>query len=109
MKTFLLQFSSLFVFLLVSCAVCSQVPQAMSYQSVIRDGDFNVVSNQAVGVLIQIAQGSPDGTIVFTEEISTTTNDYGLISVQIGASEDLSVVDWGAGPLQHRVKRAPLR
>jgi hypothetical protein len=44
-----------------------------------------------------IHQQTETGPVVFTEIISTTANQFGLVAVKIGSVNDLSVVDWGNG------------
>jgi hypothetical protein len=72
----------------------------MSYQAVLRNSENNLITSQAVAVQISILQGTPNGTVVFTEVHSLSTNANGLISLVIGdgIGDDLSLVDWSSGP-----------
>jgi len=86
--------------IIVATSVFAQSPEKMSYQAVVRDSE-GLVSNQDVGIQISILQGTVDGTAVYTETQTPTTNVNGLISIEIGAgvsSDDLSLVDWTDGP-----------
>lgn len=78
----------------------SQVPQKMSYQAVIRNNNGQLVANTQIGMQISILQGSADGTAVYIETQTPTTNANGVISIEIGTgitSHDFSVIDWGNG------------
>lgn len=79
----------------------AQAPEAFKYQAVIRDASNNILSNQAVGMRLQIQQGSVGGTAVYTETFSISTNDFGLVNLEIGTGtsvDDFSLIDWTAGP-----------
>ena len=52
----------------------SQVPDQLNYQAVIRDSGGELVKNQTVDVKISIIDNLSDGTILYTEEHSKTTN-----------------------------------
>jgi len=75
----------------------AQAPQKMSYQAVIRNSSDALVTNTQVGMQISILQGSTDGTPVYVETQTTTTNANGLVSIEIGTgttSDDFSTIDW---------------
>ncbi|WP_066755590.1 DUF1566 domain-containing protein [Crocinitomix algicola] len=80
----------------------AQSPNKLSYQAVIRNADNNLVNNETVGTQISIIQGSPDGTIIYQETHSPTTNPNGLISLEIGTGAivtgEISTIDWSEGP-----------
>jgi len=76
--------------------ILAQTPNEFKYQAVLRDASEAIMANEAVTVDISILQGSATGTSVFTEQHSVTTTAQGLINLNIGSVEDLSVVDWGA-------------
>lgn len=55
------------------------------------------MSNQDVSFRMSVRQGSENGTIVYQETHSATTNEHGLISFRIGdgnSSDDLADVNW---------------
>lgn len=85
----------------LTATLWAQSPEKMSYQSVIRDTDDNLVANQTVGMQISILQGSSTGTAVYTETQTPTTNDNGLVSIKIGdgtvVSGDFASIDWANG------------
>jgi len=88
---------TLFAVLTVS-VLFAQSPQAFKYQAVARDGSGEVLANQNVSLKISIIKGSPTGTSVYIETHSCTTNQFGLINLEIGngtASDDFSIIEWG--------------
>ena len=89
------------VLILISVSIFAQVPEAFKYQSVIRDGVGNVMPNQQVGVQIGIVQGSQTATPVYSETFDLTTNDYGLLNLNIGegnSTDNFEDIDWTMGP-----------
>jgi hypothetical protein len=82
--------------------VTAQSPNRMSYQAVVRDSSNVLVTNHAVGMQISILQGSASGSAVYVETQTATSNDNGLVSIEIGGgttvSGTLDFIDWGNGP-----------
>ena len=80
----------------------SQAPEGINYQALVRDNDGNPLANTSVGIKISIYQGSVSGSIVFEEEFSPNTNQFGLVNLVIGQgaliSGDFASIDWGLGP-----------
>lgn len=91
---------SIYFVSLVFClgSVFAQLPNAFTYQCVIRDGDGNVLREQNINLQINILSGSEDGSSAFSETQAATSNVEGLVTVSIGAVEDLSIIDWANGP-----------
>lgn len=79
----------------------AQTPTAFKYQAVARDNSGAVLQNQLVGVEIALLQGSVAGTVVYTESHTVTTNDFGLINLEIGngqvVSGSFAGIDWANG------------
>ena len=79
-----------------------QAPQKMSYQAVIRNSNDSLLVSTPVGMRISLVQGTPSGTVVFSETQTATTNANGLVSLQIGmgtaVSGTFACIDWAAGP-----------
>jgi len=76
-------------------------PEKMSYQAVVRDADGQLVSDTAVGMQISILQNTTTGTAVYVEIHTPTSNENGLVSIEIGmgaTSDDFSSIDWNTGP-----------
>jgi len=77
----------------------AQAPQLMTYQAVVRDATGRLVCNGDVGVQISILHGSENGTAVYSDRQTVTTNANGLFTVMIGSSSNsLEGIDWAAGP-----------
>lgn len=93
---------SLLPLLLFSVLAIAQSPQSFNYQAIVRDVSGNALVDQTVGVQISILQGSAGGTAVYVERVTPTTNDYGLINIQVGTgavqSGTFNTIDWANGP-----------
>jgi len=74
----------------------AQAPEKMSYQAVIRNSSNNLVTNTQIGMLINIRQGAPGGSIVYSETKTPTTNTNGLVSVEIGGGTGFDTINWGS-------------
>jgi len=87
--------------LLVTANTFGQAPEKISYQAVLRDASNTLLTSTAVGMRISILQGSTTGSSVYTETQSATTNNNGLISIEIGAgtvtSGTFANIDWATG------------
>ena len=81
-------------------SIYAQSPQAFKYQAIARDNSGEVLTNQLVSLKISLLQDSIDGTAVYVETYNTTSNDFGLINLEIGngipESGDFSTIDWGS-------------
>jgi len=75
----------------------AQAPQKMSYQAVIRNNSYQLICSHVVGMKISILQGSANGTVVYTEEQITNTNENGLVSIQIGGGSGFDTINWAVG------------
>ncbi|HRW62636.1 MAG TPA: hypothetical protein P5132_04075 [Bacteroidales bacterium] len=87
--------------LFLCTTLLAQSPEKLSYQAIIRNNSAQLVSNQQVGIQISILQGSTEGTTVYTETHTPTTNTNGLVTLEIGMGEtngDFSLIDWTNGP-----------
>ena len=91
-----------FTLMLMASCVFAQSPEKMSYQAVIRNNSSLLVSNQLVGMRISILKDSANGTPIYIETQTPTTNTNGLASVEIGGgtvvSGVFSAINWGDGP-----------
>ena len=103
--------------LLVCCwlftASCfAQVPQAINYQAVARDGLGKLITNKLIGIKLIILQGSATGTIVYSETDTVTTNQFGLFTLAIGkgtvVTGTFSSIVWSTGNYWLQVKMDPL-
>ena len=89
----------------------SQAPEKLSYQSVIRRTNNDLVVNQNVRVKISILQGTISGTAVYVEDHTTSTNSNGLVSLSIGGgnviSGSFSTINWENGPYFVKMEADP--
>ncbi len=96
--------------LLLACILTAEVPQRISYQSVVRDADNNLVTNAQVGMRISI-QKRVDGNTVYVEQHFVTTNDNGLASLEVGdgtvVSGSMDDIDWSEGTFFIRTEVDP--
>jgi uncharacterized protein (TIGR02145 family) len=93
---------TILVALLMTATTFAQAPEKMSYQAVIRDSGDALVANQAVGMRISILQTTANGTAVYVETQTPTTNINGLVSIEIGngtpVTGTFAGIDWATGP-----------
>ena len=91
---------TLFLVLIITGSLMAQTPQSFKYQAIARETGGQVVTNQLVGMQISILQGSTSGTELYVETFTPTTNEFGLINLNIGAGTlvngDLTTIDWSA-------------
>ena len=89
---------TLFASIIIVLSTFAVVPQKMSYQAIIRNNYNVLVTNQKVSMKISILQ---DQTPVYVEMQMATTNDNGLLTVEIGngivVSGVFSAIKWGSG------------
>ena len=87
------------VAMVATLTVWAQVPQTLTYQAVVRDGNGRLICNSNVGVRISILQGSESGVAVYSDQQTVRTNANGLFTLLIGTPENSIVgIDWAAGP-----------
>ena len=88
--------------LLLTVSVFAQAPQKMSYQAVIRNSSSALITSTPVGVKISILQGTPTGTVAYSEIQTVSTNANGLVSLEIGTGTVITgtfaAINWANGP-----------
>jgi len=88
--------------LLMTASVFAQVPEKMSYQAIVRNGSNTLINSTAVGMKISILQGSSNGTAVYVETQTPSTNANGLVSLEIGTGAIITgtfaAINWANGP-----------
>lgn len=99
---------TVFVALLIAATLLAQSPEKMSYQAVIRNNGGALVTNTQIGMEINIRQGSPSGSAVYTETQTPVTNANGLVSIEIGGGVGFNTMDWANGPYFIETKTAVL-
>jgi hypothetical protein len=84
----------------IIATINAQAPAGFNYQAVARNAQGQLITNTQVNFQIAILKGSIAGTSVFTETFSPTTNNFGLVNLNIGngalVSGSFSDIDWGA-------------
>lgn len=79
----------------------AQSPQSFKYQAVVRDAVGGLAVNKIISIKSSILLGSPSGSSVYAETQTLSTNEYGVVSLNIGAgtvvSGNFSTISWGAG------------
>ncbi len=93
---------TILIAVLLTASMFAQSPQKMSYQAVIRNSSGALVTNQSVDMQISILQGTSNGTAVYVETQTPTTNANGLVSIELGGgtvvSGNFSTINWANGP-----------
>lgn len=84
----------------------SQSPQKINFQSILRNTNGEIVANKSVSLKISILSGSINGSSVYAETHTKTTDASGLISLQIGNGTVLSGIfaNIGWGNASHFIK-----
>jgi uncharacterized protein (TIGR02145 family) len=98
----LLPIPLLILLLFLSSVLQSQTPpQGIPFQAVLRNVDGSEMVSSAVSLTFMIRNGSSDGTIVYEESHSLTTNNQGVVSCVIGngivIQGNFSNINWGNG------------
>jgi len=89
------------VAVLSAILLLAQSPQAFKYQTVVRDNTGEILVDQAVRFRNSIRKDSINGDWVYIETHLDTTNQFGLVTLEIGNGTATSGVfediDWGDG------------
>ena len=89
----------------------AQAPQTFPYQAVARDNSDNILANQNISLRFSILDGSNVGTTIYQEKHTTTTNTFGLFTLNIGQGTILSgtfnAINWGSGSKFIKVELDP--
>ena len=77
----------------------AQTPDGFNYQSVVRNGDGEIVANKEINFRFFIREGSTNGSVIYSETQLVNSNNYGVCSIKVGegadASGTLSEINWG--------------
>ena len=75
-----------------------QVPQGMNYQAVVRNATGQIVPISHVNFRFSILANTINGSVVYSETDSTTTDQFGQAIIQIGTgivqSGSFATIDW---------------
>jgi hypothetical protein len=101
MKTITKTLKALTAAMLMAVAVNAQAPQKFNYQAVARNNTGVELNAQSVGIRVSILDGGPNGTLVYQESHTRTTNQFGLFNLEVGGgsviSGNFSSIAWGSG------------
>jgi hypothetical protein len=102
--------SLLLTVIFVSIQLAAQAPEMISYQALLRNNTGGIIQNGNVGMRISVLQGSVSGPAVYTETHTTTTNENGLITLNIGSgttTDSFAAIDWGNGSYYIKTETDP--
>jgi hypothetical protein len=92
-------------------SLLAQTPGSFSYQAVVRNVSGNPIVSQNVACRFSILAGSVGGSVVYSEKHSTTTNQFGMITLSVGNGTDktgnLESVSWGTNTYFLKVEIDP--
>jgi uncharacterized protein (TIGR02145 family) len=105
-KRFLLKSILILAGVLLTVSAFCQAPQSFKYQAVLRDASGNILSSSSKTIEVDILQGTITGTVVFTETHNITTNEQGVININIGSvnATDFAAINWSSGAYFIRIK-----
>ena len=96
------------VALIVAAAMQTTAQESFAYQAVIRDGEGNLITNSEVELKFSLLNG---GKTQYAETQKAKANQYGNISVMIGAGEktegDFAKVPWNTLDITLKVEVKP--
>jgi hypothetical protein len=94
----------IFIFLLLlfcSTSLISQTPDKISFQAIVRNNANELIKNSSIGIKLSVIKNTIDGTVIYAETHKPTTNDNGLINLEIGNGTkligDFTTIDWSSG------------
>tara|TARA_Y100000589_G_scaffold152673_1_gene145439 strand:- start:13010 stop:13942 length:933 start_codon:yes stop_codon:yes gene_type:complete len=96
-----MKYISIIFFILIISISSAQAPHTFSYQTVIRDNNWEPRQNETINISISISEDSPDNFPVYREEhLNISTNNIGLVNLAIGAgvptpSSNWNDINWG--------------
>ena len=86
-------------------------PEMFNYQGIARDGMGNTLNNQSLGFQISILENNAMGNVVYQEEHSVTSNQFGLFSIHIGDGTAIfgsfTTINWGNAKHYIKVEMDP--
>ena len=74
----------------------------INYKAIVKDGSGNIITNDLIAVQFNIIQASESGPVVYTESHTPTTDDNGMIILNIGEGTPITntfgAIDWASAP-----------
>ncbi len=87
--------------LLITPSLVAQSPQGIPYQAVMRNVDGSVMASSEAVLTFMIHDGTANGTVVYQESHSLTSNAQGLVSCVVGngvvSQGNFANINWGGG------------
>ncbi|MBU2921461.1 hypothetical protein KO504_08920, partial [Winogradskyella psychrotolerans] len=87
------------ILIATSLTAMAQAPDKISYQAIVRNSSDQILANQNIGIQISLLEGSTNGNAIYVETQNPTTNNNGLLSIEIGTGTNttgiFSDIDWG--------------
>ena len=87
-------------FLFMIQGLFGQVAERFNYQAVVRDNAGMIVTNQIVSLQLAILQDSPNGQVKFIENHLVSTNQFGLIKLEVGGGSPVNgswnTIEWAS-------------
>ncbi len=83
--------------------IIAQVPQAINFQAIARDGSGSPMVNTNIQIRLSVIDSAQSGIVVYQELRALQTNAYGSFSFQIGVNPAYTTVgtfqsiNWGTG------------
>ena len=97
--------------LFMTAFLYAQSPKKMSYQAILRNADYSIISNQDVTVQVSVLKGEENEDAVYQEIHHVKTGPSGLITLQIGMGKSnsgtFSEIDWSKGPFFIKTETDP--
>ena len=94
--------TTIIITLLCAVTLFAQAPEKFTYQAVVRNANNSLVANAQVGVRVSILQGSANGSALYVETQTATTNANGLVTLSIGGGSvqqgSFANINWANGP-----------
>lgn len=92
--------ASVMLLLVSAITLIGQAPSTINYHALLRDTEGIPRANVSVSLELDIHQGTVTGAVVYSETHNTTTNDFGLVNLEIGSVSpaNFALIDWSAGP-----------
>ena len=101
------------IFVLMSVWLYAQVPQAMNFQAIARDGYGNPMVNTNIQIRLSVIDSALGGSTVYQELRALQTNAYGSFSFQIGVAPAFTTIgtfqgiDWVTGDKHLKIDYDP--
>lgn len=87
------------IFIIIASVSYGQAPRSFKYQAVVRNATGILLNNQVISVKTSILKGNAFGEVVYSEFQTVSTNEYGVVNINIGEGSLISgtfyFINWG--------------